>query len=510
MKVFRFYLVWVVGLMLVGCGPSPTPIVITATFAPPDTPSPARTTMVFTEPTLDPTRALPPLAGDTYEVQPGDTLSGIATANNVTMETLIELNGLTDPNLLSVGQVLALPEPPSTYTPPEKVLADARFVRGPGAVGFDVAGFVASQPGYIRTASDTVERGLSNGRRVAETLGAAQVVARVSREFSVDPRLLLALLEYQSGWLSQVDIGEAGRVYPMGNEDERREGLYRQLAWAADQLNRAYYGWRYDELQVLAFASGERVLYHPGLNGASVAVQFFLSQNRSYLAWEGAPADFLRVYGGLFGDPFVDDVAVVPADIEQPVMALPFAGDQTWFYTGGPHGGWGSGSAWAAIDLAPPDEREPGAAACYTSDYAARAVAAGVIARDENGAVVLDLDGDGYEETGWTVLYLHVDTMGGVTAGQQVAVGDVIGYPSCAGGFSNATHLHIARRYNGEWLPADCTDCPTGRTPPPFTLGGWRVYGIAGQEYQGTMVRAGVTMRAEQGRLVTYNRISEG
>jgi hypothetical protein len=35
-----------------------------------------------------------------------------------------------------------------------------------------------------------------------------------------------------------------------------------------------------------------------------------------------------------------------------------------------------------------------------------------------------------------------------------VKTGDRIGHPSCEGGAANATHVHIARRYNGEWIPA--------------------------------------------------------
>ena len=59
--------------------------------------------------------------------------------------------------------------------------------------------------------------------------------------------------------------------------------------------------------------------------------------------------------------------------------------------------------------------------------------------------------------------------------GQIVEAGAVLGYPSCAGGYSTATHLHIARRYNGEWIPADCVNCPISLRIPPFTMSDWQV-----------------------------------
>jgi LysM repeat protein len=44
-----------------------------------------------------------------YIVQPGDTLSGIALEFGTTVQELIALNGLTDPNAIQVGQTLIVP-----------------------------------------------------------------------------------------------------------------------------------------------------------------------------------------------------------------------------------------------------------------------------------------------------------------------------------------------------------------------------------------------------------------
>jgi LysM repeat protein len=58
---------------------------------------------------------LPPatVALQAYQVQPGDTLGSIAEQFGVSVELLIEVNGLTDPNALGSGQVLLVPVTPA-------------------------------------------------------------------------------------------------------------------------------------------------------------------------------------------------------------------------------------------------------------------------------------------------------------------------------------------------------------------------------------------------------------
>jgi LysM repeat protein len=504
------------GLAALACVRSqPEVIVITATFQlgqdlPAGTPLPVALPFeggTLVNPTADPTRsgADIPVAQE-YVVQPGDSLSAIAIANGVSVETLLQLNQLPNPDRLEVGQVIRLPEPPREEGSDFKIVADSRMARGPGSGSFNVADFVSRQPGYIRTATDTVDD---------VTLTAAQIVERVALEYSIDPRLLLALLEYKSNWLSNPQPSEPALTYPMGGQASPlgfdRNGLYRQLTWAADQLNYGYYGWKNRGLDSVEFTDGTRIRFASALNAGTVGVQYFLSQYNDYYTWQQqvSPEGFYRTYLSYFGDPFANVVdPIVPSGLEQPQLTLPFPQGETWFYTGGPHGGWGSGSAWAAVDFAPPDDLELVSSACYVSQYFATAIAPGVIARTDEGTVVLDLDGDGDETTGWTILYLHMASRDRIAPGTSVEIGDRIGRPSCEGGFSNGTHMHIARRYNGEWIPATCDACPPGQERPPFEMNGWTVVGLAGQEYQGYMVKGGERRIAEQGRQITENQVS--
>lgn len=164
-------------------------------------------------------------------------------------------------------------------------------------------------------------------------------------------------------------------------------------------------------------------------------------------------------------------------------MILPFQPGKTWAFTGGPHTGWGQGDPWAALDFAPPSN----VGGCEITSEWAVASAPGVIARSEPGLIELDLDGDSNYRTGWVIIYLHLGTQDKIALNSEVEAGDQLGHPSCEGGESTGSHIHIARKYNGEWITAGGT--------LPFNLSGWIAQSGA-VEYQGTLIRFGETVSA--------------
>lgn len=409
-------------------------------------------------PTPDPARTLPPFPSEprTYYVQANDTLRTIASTYGVTVEAIIEENTLLNPDLISVGQELLIPAPvPTNPAPDFKLIPDSELVNGPYNAKIDIQVYIQEKGGYLASYSEEVDERLLSG---------AEIVEMVARNYSVNPRLLLAILEYQSGWLtrSQPDIREFD--YPIGQRDSWRSGLYFQLAWAANNLNRGFYLWRVNGLGFFITADGILIPASPVINAGTAGLHYMFAQILTESAWRWAvsPDGFIQTYQQLYGYPF--DWAVeplVPPNLTQPRLQLPFEPGVRWTFTGGAHGGWDSGSAWSALDFAPPKEQT----GCIQNDEWVVAMADGVIVRSEDGAVLQDLDGDGHAETGWTLFYMHIEARDRVPVGTYLSAGQKIGHPSCEGGISSGTHVHIARMYNGEWIAINSSI--------PFVLDGW-------------------------------------
>ena len=435
-------------------------------------------------PTPDSPHELPALRTDpdSYQVQAGDTLGQIAARYEISVDELVKVNELLSPDVLEIGQQLVIPAPtPAERGPVFKVIPDSELVYGPASVLFNLEDFVQTQGGYLASYREEVNE---------KSLTGAQIVQGVAEDFSVNPRLLLAVLEHQGGWVTIPSPETAAQEYPIGWKDPSRKGLYRQLSWAANNLNRGYYLWQVGGVGAWVLADGNIVPVAPTINAGTAAVQQFYALLDERADWmEDVTGNGLfATYNRLFGYPF--DYAIeplVPYNTTQPTLQLPFEAGLQWAFTGGPHGGWGDGSGWAALDFAPPGD----AVGCVQSNEWLAASADGLILRAENGAVIQDLDGDGLEQTGWVLLYMHVETRDRVQAGTFVKAGDRIGHPSCEGGVSNGTHVHLARRYNGEWIPAD--------QGIPFVLDGWISSGT-GAEYDGYMRRSVTVIEAYAGR----------
>lgn len=408
-----------------------------------------------------------------YLARSGDTLPALASHFNTTEAEIRAANpalpesGVTTlpPGFPMKIPAYHLPLSGTTF----QILPDSEVPYGPSAVDLDVRQAVHGRPGFLSSMSD-----YAFGRERP----AWQVVETVARNYSIHPRLMLALLEHRSSALSDPFPPAGARSYPLGIYSTTSHGLYRQLNWAAGYLNDGFYGWRSGELREFETVDGYVVRPDSWQNAGTVAVQrlFAAFMTKDQFDHAVGPHGFYQTYLKLWGDPFHLSMDTMPANLTQPEWALPFEAGKIWDFTGGPHPSWGSGLPWGALDFAPP-AAEGG---CAPSNEWATAPAPGVVVRSERATVVLDLDGDGDERTGWVLLYFHLGDEGRAPAGAQLNAGDPVGHPSCEGGLATGTHFHIARRYNGEWLPADWV--------VPFVLDGW--VPVAGEEpYQGSLVR---------------------
>lgn len=496
-KTHRLWLILFLGIVFVGCATPATPPPI------PDSPSTITPRPLFTLPLGNSSTATPtsepedtPVPSPTpgpvfveYTVRYGDTLGGISAKFNLTVQELMKVNGLSDPHSLQIGQVLKIPTFIEREGPATKILPDSELVYGPAYKNFDVTAFVKKFPnGYLASYVETVELKQRSG---------AEIIQLVAERFSVGPRALLALLELQGGWVTNSVLDGYQVAYPFGLQDGARQNLFRQAAWAANQMNAGYYGKLSGRLSVLDFTDRTRARVAWNVNPGSAAIQNVLAQTTSWDDWQPLVAkDFLAAYKKLFGDPAQYEVKkLMPNDLHQPILRLPLEDGKLWYFTGGPHAGWVDGSPWAAVDFAPADQ----AGSCWPSQYWTVAAAPGLITASENGRIVEDLDGDGFQGTGWALLYMHQGTEERVQVGTQVKTNDHIGHPSCEGGAAETSHVHFARLYNGQWLAA-------GDPKIPLVLSGW-VFSGDTQEYDGVMARGNERRSAENQRLEKVNDV---
>ncbi len=364
--------------------------------------------------------------------------------------------------------------------PYEWIIPDSELINGPTTAGFDVRAFVSAYPGYLKSFSQEVEGQPRDG---------IELIELIAHRYSVNPRLLLALLEWKGGWLTNSEIPEYEQIYPFGFEMWWARGFYKQMEWVANYLNTGFYSCDERGYCGAWFRDGARATRPEGLNSGSAGVSHFLARMVQQPEWDALRApdgEFMQTYRRLFGDPWqrAYDGPLVPDELTQPAMQLPWAAGETWWYTGAPHGGWGPGSAWGGIDFGPgdvpgtSDRRQTG---CFdATEYWVRAAVPGLVAVSDYGEVMQDLDGDGDVRTGWVMIYNHIAAQDRVEQGRWLRVGDAVGHPSCEGGWASGTHLHLARRYNGVWMSA------IGPDSVPFTVSGWQPH-TSGVEYQGTL-----------------------
>ncbi len=451
----------------------------TSTALPTENVAGASTTMSTSGPPPTPTPG-GAAAAYSYRVQPGDTLAALAARFEVSPDQISASTPLPATGLLPGGLLLEIPNHLNKTLPASLLLPDSELIDSPSAADFDPAAFISQAGGYLSTYQETIE-----GQRVS---GAA-IVTRVATETSTNPRLLLALLEYRSGWVLGQPSSPKSLAYPMGFGVPGHSGLYEELKITATHLGIGYYGWRDGSWLEITFQDGRTGRLDPQINAGTAGLENLFSKFYNQAEWEErlfGQDSFLALYRTMFGDPWKRAAAMgplFPEGLSQPTLELPFVPGERWSFTGGPHRSWNTGSPLGAIDLSP----VTGGGVCAISTAWATALAPGVVARAANNVVALDLDGDGNEGTGWVIVYFHMAKEGMIAVGKHVAQDAPLGHPSCEGGDATGKHVHLARKYNGEWLAAD--------GPLPMVLSGWRV--VAGKRiYEGELVKDGQAVTA--------------
>ncbi len=488
---------------LVALAPSPAAIAVLADPTSPPTvvhvtPSPPTLT------TNAQVKAAAPPTMREYTVRDGDQLVALADRFGASIDAILRTNGLSNPDRIQVGQVLRIPlyaasniplqpavsaaqQTANELAPAEKIIPDSEAVYSPSYAGFNVSAVAQKYQGFLAHYSENVD---------GVTLTGPQIVQLIAERFSVGPRVLLTLLEMHGGWLTARMAGQVSNPFGLGSPSSA--GLYQYLFYTASYLNEGYYAKATGVRNVIELRDGRRVAFAPNVNPGTAAVQDAIAHEvgrDSWLVLIGANG-FRATYQKLFGDPMQFAIEpLVPADLKQPPLRLPFEDGRRWFFTGGPHAAWADGSARAALDFGTPDR----GARCEPSEVWVIASAAGRVVASEHGRVMVALDGGDFQGAGWTVLYMHMATKDRPVVGTQLKVGDHVGHASCEGGASTAAHLHYARLYNGQWIPA-------ADKQAPLNISGWVAKELP-KEYEGYLVRNGEARMADAVRGKGVNAI---
>jgi len=203
----------------------PTPEAFLPTATPPATPTP----FVFIGGASD-----GPIL---YESQSGDSLAAVAQhfrvdPSEITSPGALPVSGLIDP-----GTLLIIPDRlPEERSPSERIMPDSEVVNSPTAIDFDIFRYVSDHDGYLNEYREWL--GSTSWTSGAES------VNRIAVDYSINPRLILALIQYQSNWVLGQPTNLAETDYPLGHKDYYYRGLFRQLMWTNTILSQGYYGWR--------------------------------------------------------------------------------------------------------------------------------------------------------------------------------------------------------------------------------------------------------------------------
>lgn len=423
--------------------------------------------------------------GEVYEyyARSGDTLAAVSRRFNVDPEQISSALTIPKQAFIPPGQLLFIPNTLDETLPTGLLLPDSEVINSPSALDFQIRVYIEQAAGFLSTYEEAV-----NG----EFVSGAEIVERVAREASVNPRFLLAFLEYRSNWVTGQPANSRQIDYPIGFRVPGYKGLYLELVLTATHLNAGYYGWRSGELNTIKFPDQSIARINPTPNAGTVATQHLFAKFYHPDRWNEAlygAENFITLYTAMYGDAWGRAASVEPIfpdGLTQPVLELPFLPGERWSLTGGPHYSWNTGSPRGALDFSP----VTGEPMCAVSRTWVTASAPGLVVRSDHNVVVIDLDADGHEQTGWTVVYVHIADLERIQPDQRVGTDDPLGHPSCERGRSTGSHVHIARKYNGEWLFAD--------GPLPFILGGWEAK-AGTKNYQGELVKDGLTVSANPG-----------
>src|SRR6185503_6236501 len=156
-----------------------------------------------------------------YTAQNGDTLPALAARFNTTVKEIMEANPIIPREATTMPPGLPM-QIPIYYLPlwgtAYQSIPDHAFVNGPAQIGFSTSAFISSTSGWLKNYRVYAGEKMRTG---------AEAVDYIATNYSISPQLLLAILEYQSGALTQP--GTPAGKYMLGFRRVNYESPYLQL-----------------------------------------------------------------------------------------------------------------------------------------------------------------------------------------------------------------------------------------------------------------------------------------
>jgi len=372
--------------------------------------------------------------------------------------------------------------PTNSNTDETILISNDQFVFHPSLYGFDIQGFLESQPGVLKQYSINID---------GKAMRAADLIESTAYYYSINPQVLLAFLESKSAILSNPHPSQSEIDTVMGINPKVARGFAEQIEYTAHQM----FVTLYEHAQT--DASGRTTL---DATAASLSLKSVISfesatsQAFSFNTSAIATQSFLQTFERLFGSPLLrraaSDSASTPPQFHYP---WPAGGSVDGWKLGSLHAhlynGWPlkdgktqpGGDYPTGLDFVPPHARnvrtptitsdgetcsDPRKCPCIgSSDTRAEcresnrgidtddwviAASSGNIVYSGFSQVVVQHDAE------WGTLYYHIATDGRVAEGPLPS--DLhVGHPSSEvnqGGASTTSHVHFSILWGGVFQDA--------------------------------------------------------